>query len=119
MKLIALSVFLMTVVFGTGCVIVVDGTDDSPDAHWMASYESDSDARRESNDLLARKVSDRLAEETSFDAEDISVSASHKVVTLHGRLHDMASLEQVVDLAGGVDGVERVVSRITLDVRGS
>ena len=119
MKLIALSVFLMTVVFGTGCVIVVDGTDDSPDAHWIASYENDSDARRESNDILARKVSERLAEETSFDVDDISVSASSKVVTLHGRLYDVASLEQAVDIAGDVDGVDRVVSRITLDVRGS
>ena len=119
MKLIALSVFLMTVVFGTGCVIVVDGTDDSPDAHWIASYESDSDARRESNDLLARKVSERLAEETSIDAKDVSVSASNNVVTLHGRLYDVASLGQAVDIAGDVDGVDRVVSRITLDVRGS
>lgn len=119
MKFVALSVFLMTVVFSTGCIIVVDDTEDSPNAHWVASYETDSDARRESNDLLARKVSERLAEETSFDVDDISVSASNKVVTLHGRLYDMASLKQAVDIAGDVDGVERVVSRITLDVRGS
>jgi len=118
MKLLAISVFLITVVFSLGCVIVVDDTEDSPDAHWIGNYESDVDTRRESNDLLAERVSERLAEETDLDAGDISVSASHKVITLHGRLYDVSSLERIVDVAGKVDGVERVVSRVTLDVRG-
>jgi osmotically-inducible protein OsmY len=119
MKPLALSVFLITVFFSLGCVIVVDGTDDSPDAHWIGNYESDTEARRESNEILAKRVSERLAEETDFDAGDISVSASQKVITLHGRLYNVSSHERVVDVAGKVDGVERVVSRVTLDVRGS
>jgi len=119
MKVMALNALLMILVFGSGCVIVVDGTDDSPDAHWIGDFETNVEVRRESNEQLATLVSERLAEETALSSEDITVSASNRVVTLHGRLNDVASLEQAVDIAGQVEGVDRVVSRITLDVRGS
>ncbi|MGI9265341.1 MAG: BON domain-containing protein [Gammaproteobacteria bacterium] len=119
MKAISLTALLMTAVLSTGCVIVVDGTEDSPDAHWIGDFETNVEVRRESNEELATRVSDRLAAEAALGNEDISVSASNRVVTLHGRLNDVASLEQAVDIAGEVEGVDRVVSRITLDVRGS
>lgn len=118
MRSIARSMLLTMIVLTTGCVIVVDGTEDSPDAHWIGDYETKVEVRREENDVLAQRVSERLAQESSLNLEDIKVSASNSVVTLHGRLHDVETLQQTMDIAGSVDGVRRVVSRITLDIRG-
>ena len=102
----------------SGCIVVVgDKDDDGVEAGWISSYDEKATARRDSNAELADRVSRRLDEVPALQAEDITVSASGEVVTLFGRLDDFASLQQAVTAAGEVDGVARVVSRITLDLR--
>ena len=101
-----------------GCVVVVGDKDDGFEAGWASTYEEEATVRRESNAALADRVSQRLDEVPELSNEDISVSASGEVVTLYGRLTDPARLQQAIAAAGGVDGVTRVVSRITVDVRG-
>jgi osmotically-inducible protein OsmY len=101
-----------------GCVVVVGDKDDGIEAGWASTYEEEAAVRRESNAVLADRVSRRLEEIPELASEDISVSASGEVVTLHGRLTDPARLGQAIAAAGEVDGVARVVSRITVDVRG-
>jgi osmotically-inducible protein OsmY len=100
-----------------GCVVVVGDKDDGFDAGWASTYEEEADARRESNAVMADRVSRRLAEVPELAAEDITVSASGEVVTLYGRLTDPARLQQAIAVAREVEGVGRVVSRITVEVR--
>jgi hypothetical protein len=116
------TVFATALVAATmlsGCIVVVGDTDDESgvETGWIGSYDEKASARRESNVELADRVSRRLDEIPALQAEDITVSASGEVVTLFGRLHDITALQQAVAAAGEVEGVGRVVSRITLDVR--
>lgn len=119
MKLVtAMTTLVLAGLFTTGCIIVVDEKGET-DAEWIGSYETKVEVRTESDRILAQRVSERLATEPDLRLEDISVSASNEVITLHGRVYDMATFQQAVEAALQVDGVERVVSRLTLDVRGS
>ena len=51
MRTIARGMLLTMIVLTTGCVIVVDGTEDSPDAHWIGDYETKVEVRREENEV--------------------------------------------------------------------
>ncbi len=119
-RISTLAVALTAILATSGCIVVVgdkDHDDDGVEAGWISSYDEKATARRESNAALAELVSRRLDELPALRSEDITVSASGEVVTLFGRLDDFASLQQAVTAAGEVDGVSRVVSRITLDMR--
>ncbi len=114
-----LAAAILAVGLTSGCVVVVGDTDDGSgvDAGWISSYEEESSTRREDNAVLADRVSRRLDEVPALQTEDITVSASGEIVTLFGRLNDIEHLQQAVTAAAEVEGVGRVVSRITLDVR--
>jgi hypothetical protein len=101
-----------------GCIVVVGDKDDGFEAGWASSYEEESAARREDNDRLAELVMQKLDDVPDLAEENITVSASGEVVTLYGRLRDTQRLEQAITAARGVEGVGRVVSRITVDIRG-
>jgi osmotically-inducible protein OsmY len=118
-RITTLAVALSMTLAASGCIVVVGdkGEDDGVEAGWISSYDEKATARRDSNAELADRVSRRLDEVPALQAEDITVSASGEVVTLFGRLDDFTSLRQAVTAAGEVDGVSRVVSRITLDLR--
>ncbi len=60
----------------------------------------------------------RFAADSALADEDITVSSSTDVVTLHGRLSDAALLEHALRVASGVPGVTRVVSRLTIEMEG-
>ena len=102
-----------------GCILVVHDNEDGNDveAGWAANYEGKATARRENNAVLADRVSRKLDEVPELRAEDITVSAAGEVVTLFGRMSSVANLETALETVRSVDGVGRVVSRITLDVR--
>jgi len=99
----------------TGCVIVVN--DEQADAEWIGSYETQSEARSAANAELRDRVGQRLSAEPRLQGEDISVSASDGTVTLRGEVADPGLIEQAIDAASAVDGVRRVVAKLTVEVR--
>lgn len=110
-----LSLALLGVLSSAGCVIVVN--DDEADAEWIGSYETDSDARNVANTDLRDRVGQRLAEVAQLRDEDISVTASNGVVTLRGKVGDPAVVKRAVDETVAVEGVRRVVAKLTVEVR--
>jgi osmotically-inducible protein OsmY len=118
-RITTLIVALSAMLAASGCIVVVGDKDedDGIQAGWISSYDEQATARRESNADLADRVSRRLDAVPALQSEDITVTAAGEVVTLFGRLSDFTSLEQAVAAASEVDGVARVVSRITLDLR--
>jgi len=99
----------------SGCVIVVK--EGEVDAEWGVDYEHEASVRGAANAELSDRVSERLAEDSELRLEDLSVTAEDAVVTLRGRVGDVESLRRAVEIAGAMEGVRRVVSRVTVDVR--
>lgn len=107
-----LTASLMAVMLAGGCVIVVN--DDEADAEWVGSYDHDSAV--EANQELRDRVGERLAQSAQLRGENIKVSADNGIVTLTGNLGDAALVQQAVEAAAAVDGVRRVVARLTVEV---
>lgn len=105
-----------------GCVLVVDGEGvhrGQSDVEWARVSEPDPASSNAAADGgLAREVRSRFSADTALAAEDITVSSSDDVVTLHGRLSDAALLEHALRVASEVPGVTRVVSRLTIEMEG-
>lgn len=113
-----LCAVLLAAVLGSGCVLVVggDGSGRGTDVEW-STWERGSRAEPAAADGgLAREVQSRIRMDTALSAEDITVSSSGSVVTLHGRVGDLALLEHAMRVAGTVAGVTRVVSRLTVEM---
>lgn len=106
-------------VAATGCVLVIDG-DGSPrrvsTVEWSDTENdsSQSGPTREGR-ALAREVESRLRADSALAGEDLTVSSSEEVVTLHGRVGEMLLLENAMRIAAGTPGVQRVVSRVTVE----
>lgn len=113
-KKLILAIVAISLV-ASGCIIVVK--EGEWDAEWASEHEHQASVRGAANTELSDRVSERLAEDSDLRVEDLSVTAADAVVTLHGRVGDVESLRRAVELAGSVDGVRRVVSRVTVDVR--
>ena len=105
-----------------GCVLVVDGEGvhrGQSDVEWArVSDPAPVSASAAADGALAREVSSRFTADTALAAEDITVSSSEDVVTLHGRLSDAALLEHALRVASEVPGVTRAVSRLTIEMEG-
>jgi osmotically-inducible protein OsmY len=105
-----------------GCVLVVDGEGvhrANSDVEWARVSEPAAASPSVAADgALAREVRNRFTADTALAAEDITVSSSDDVVTLHGRLSDAALLEHALRVAAEVPGVTRVVSRLTIEMGG-
>jgi osmotically-inducible protein OsmY len=104
-----------------GCVLVVDGDGvhrDKSDVEWARVSEPAPAASSAADGSLAREVRSRFSADTALAGEDITVSSSDDVVTLHGRLSDAALLEHALRVASEVPGVTRVVSRLTIEMEG-
>lgn len=100
----------------SGCVVVVDGEhgeDDEWDVRWAGGQEVQHRSP-EQRDELARDVSTRIASTPALSSEDITVSAREGVVTLHGRVGSVATLEEAMGVAAATPGVVRVVSRLSV-----
>lgn len=103
-----------------GCVVVVDGEGvhrGTSDVEWAKVSEPTPAATAEDG-ALAREVRSRFQADTALAEEDITVSSSGEVVTLHGRLSNAALLEHALGVAADVPGVSRVVSRLTIEMEG-
>lgn len=99
----------------TGCVIVVN--DEQADAEWIGSYETHSETRSAANADLRDRVGQRLSAEPVLARQDISVSARDGTITLRGQVAEPGMIEQAIEAASAVDGVRRVVARLTVEVR--
>ncbi len=109
------ALIMVAVLPFTGCVIVVN--DEQADAEWIGSYETDSETRSAANADLRERVGRRLSAEPGLQGQDISVSAKDGTVTLRGQVAEPGLIEQAIDAASAVDGVRRVVARLTVEVR--
>jgi osmotically-inducible protein OsmY len=105
-----------------GCVLVVDGDGvhrAKGDVEGARVSDPDPTSSTTAADgALAREVRSRFSADTALAGEDITVSSSGDVITLHGRLGDAALLEHALRVAAEVPGVSRVVSRLTIEMEG-
>lgn len=103
----------------SGCVLVVGGERDvrRADVEWSSNRDDGFTARSiGANGRLAHEVGARISVDSALAGQDITVSSSGDVVTLHGRVNDIALLEHVMRVAADVPGVARVVSRLTVEM---
>lgn len=95
----------------TACIIVVHEGEDDVEATWVGNYSPTAE-----DESLARHIGDAFEGDSTLGAEDLRVSVRRGVATLRGDVSDVAALERAVDVAASVEGVSRVVSRLTVDV---
>jgi osmotically-inducible protein OsmY len=116
---LAAAAIVLAMTTAAGCVVVVGGDKDRhrADVQWAARADQAAPAAPRATDgSLAREVESRMKIDSSLQREDISVSSSGNVVTLHGRVSDLARLEHAMRIAADVPGVSRVVSRLTVEM---
>ena len=119
LKRAAVVALAATMSIGAGCVLVVgnEGRPARGDVEWSTGWDREPTATPASVDgSLARDVEARLRMDSSLAGQDLTVSSNGDVVTLHGRVSDLAVLENAVGTAADVPGVARVVSRVTVAV---
>lgn len=68
------------------------------------------------DEALAKKVSEQLMENKSFDATNIIVTAKEGVVQLRGEVKKASDLKAIEEAAKGIPGVQRVETEV--DVMG-
>lgn len=117
-----MALFMIVAILTAGCVVVVDGheREGRDDAEWSRSWGSASRAEAASTDgSLAREVQSLLGHDPDLSGQDITVSSSGNVVTLHGRVAGLKLLEKAMRVAAAAPGVSRVVSRLTVEMEGA
>jgi hyperosmotically inducible protein len=67
-----------------------------------------------SNFALRRRVYAAFAKHSGIDAGSISVTAKDGVVTLNGTVPDPQQVDEVTEIAKGVQGVVSVTNRLTV-----
>lgn len=109
----------------TGCVFVVggDGAKRGADVEWASDRNAGvtparvaTTSAQPADGMLAREVDARMRIDSALSREDITVSSTGDVVTLHGRVTDIGRLEHAMRVAADVPGVARVVSRLTVEM---
>ena len=86
-----------------GCVLVV--TDEN------TAHDIQIERNRSS---LARDIAEDLEQDDSLNRSDIRVTEDDGVVTLHGDVDNVSSLQHAVDLVARYSGVETIVSHLTV-----
>lgn len=117
----ALAALMITSMLA-GCVVVVGDTDgmssdSGTHAYWAKDWSERTHEQENANRELASKVRQAFAKDQLLSHADITVDADVGVVTLHGHVQDKAVFDRAVDVAGRVEGVKKVVSKIVLDVK--
>lgn len=94
-----------------GCVVVIsdDGIEAGTEAHWDGSSRGDAE--------LAVRVRDVLKADPLLAKTELKVRAERGVVTLRGEVEGTERFDRAVQLAKGVDGVEKVVSRLKVEIK--
>jgi osmotically-inducible protein OsmY len=103
-----------------GCVLIVDGEGGKvrrADVEWESNHrQAETVQAGVADGTLAREVESRIRLDDELAREDITVSSTGDIVTLHGRLSKVALLERALRIASEVQGVSRVVSRLTVEM---
>lgn len=95
------------------CVVVV-GTDAEDGVDWGGN-DREINGIQHDGDRLSKDVARAIAADEELVAEDVRISSEDHVVVLKGRVRSVALLERLLDAARAVEGVERVVSKMTVD----
>jgi len=96
-----------------GCVVVI-GTD-TDDGLYFAGESREEGGIRHDGDRLSKQVARAIAADADLVAEDIRVSSEDDTVVLKGRVSSVELLQRALTTARDVEGVERVVSKMTVD----
>jgi hyperosmotically inducible protein len=67
-----------------------------------------------SDGWITAKVKAKFADETSLNGSSISVDTTDRVVTLSGVVVSNASKTRALEIAGGTEGVKRVVNQLVV-----
>ena len=114
----------------SGCVVVVDGAGhdrDRDDDTWVQRDHRRHDDGQASglNQVsldqdreLARQLESSFDDDLLLESSDITAVVRGDVVTLHGRVADLAAFDRVVEITTSTDGVQRVVSRLIIEIEG-
>jgi osmotically-inducible protein OsmY len=94
-----------------GCVVVIsdDGIEAGTEAHWDSSSHADSE--------LAVKVRDALRADPLLKSSEFKVNVSDSTVTLRGEVEGTERFDRAIQLAKGVEGVDRVISKLKVVVK--
>lgn len=94
-----------------GCVIVIgeEGIEAGTEAHWDGGSRADAE--------LAVRVRDALKADPLLAKSEFKVRAEHGVVTLRGEVEGTERFDRAVQLAKGVEGVDKVISRLKVEVK--
>ena len=113
---IALTLGLaLTVVALPGCVLVI--TDEGISRADGNSLRLGDEHRHGKADRgLARDVQDAFDADSDLRRLDLGVSADGGVVTLRGRVPDRTSFDKAVGVARAISGVDKVVSRLVVEI---
>ena len=106
------TLLAFTVAVGlAGCVVVIsdDGIEAGTEAHWDGSSRADAD--------LAVRVRDALRADPLLERSEFKVHVEGGVVTLRGEVEGTERFDRAIQLAKGVEGVSRVVSKLKVEVR--
>lgn len=95
----------------TACIIVVHEDEDDVEATWVGNYSPTAE-----DESLAQHIGDAFDADATLDAENLRVSVRRGVATLRGEVSEVAALERAVEVAASVEGVTRVVSKLTVDI---
>lgn len=110
-KKLALALVMTTALSLGACVVVIGhGAEDG--VYW--GHEREEMGIRHDGDRLSRDVARALATDQDLVAEKLSVSSKDGLVVLKGRVASIGMVERAMERASGVEGVTRVVSRITV-----
>lgn len=116
---VAVVATLTMLAMGSGCVLVIgdDGTPRRGNVEWSGGADhSPPVATRGAGSALAGDVAARFESDSALAGEDLTVSSSGDVVTLHGRVSELLLLENAMRIAAETPGVVRVVSRVTVEM---
>ncbi len=95
----------------TACVVVI-GPDDHEGIYWAGEFD---EGIHDDRSALARKVSAALSDVPALNRQHIRVEADGSTISLEGRVDSTAQLTEMVEIARSVMGVEKVVTRITVE----
>jgi len=95
----------------TGCAsMVMTGAADGGD--YRAPGDARSSAQAANDEAIVAAINRRYVHEPALDALDIHVDCRNGVVVLQGTVPSVAAAGRAAQLARGVHGVRRVVSRL-------
>ena len=114
LKIVGTLIVAWALVSIGACVVVVDGGEGEVDATWASEYQSTPE-----DESLAQDIGDGFDADPALRTEDLRVSVRRGVATLRGEVSNLAALERAMDVASSVEGVRRVVSKLTVEVSAS